>query len=117
MNDSLFVRRLECFGNLRRDPKAFAEGNRSAGHSLREIVTIDQFDDESGDAVALFRVRRSPQCADDSAPRAPALPAGSGRGARGVFAYVGEQDLDGDVAAKRRVARTVDSAHAAFAQQ
>ena len=116
MDDALFVRRLECLGHLRRDPEAFAQGNRSAGDSLREIVTIDEFDDESGDAVAFFESvdRRNVGMIQRREHLRFPLEAGE---PLGTVCHLGQQDLDRDVAAKPRVAGAEDRAHAAFAQQ
>ena len=93
MDDALFVRRLECLGNLRRDPEAFAQRNRSAGDSLREIVTIDEFDDESGDTVALFESvdRRNMGMIQRREHLRFPLEAGE---ALGTVCHLGQQDLD-----------------------
>ncbi len=50
MYDPLLVRGLERFGDLPRNGQRFADRDRAAGDPLRQIVTLDQFHHQRGDA-------------------------------------------------------------------
>jgi hypothetical protein len=54
MHDPLLVRRFQRFRDLLREGQGFVEGNRATRNALREIVALDEFHHERGDATAFF---------------------------------------------------------------
>jgi hypothetical protein len=54
MDDPLFVRRFERFGNLPRDRQRLGQRDGAAREPLRQVLALDQFHDERDRAVALF---------------------------------------------------------------
>ena len=54
MNDPLLVRRFEDFGDLLGDGQCFVDRDGAARNPLRQIVALDELEDECRDPVALF---------------------------------------------------------------
>ena len=53
MDDPLLVRGFERLGDLLRDRQRLVERDRAARDPLRQILALDEFHHERGDAVAL----------------------------------------------------------------
>ncbi len=54
MDDPLLVRGFERLGDLLRDGQRFIERDRAARDALRQIVALDEFHHERGDACAFL---------------------------------------------------------------
>ena len=94
---------------------ASSSGIGAARDALRQILALDEFHHERGDAAALLRGRRSPAMFgwfSDASTSGFALKAREPIVVRGER---GRQNLDGDLAFELRVRRAVDLAHAAGA--
>ena len=125
VDDALVVGHLERVGHLARD--AQAPGRRAArrpvpraapaARQLGQRIALDELEHQQPDAVRLPRSRRWRRCSGDSAPRACAPRARNARAYSGWLVNTRRQDLDRDVAAEPRVARTIDLAHATRAEQ
>ena len=95
---------------------ASVERHRPARDSIGQRLALDEFEDQRGHAVGLFEpvdradVRMIERCQD---PRLAFEP----RESIGIARKEARQDLDRHVAAELRVARAIDLAHAARAQQ
>ena len=55
MNDSLFVRGFERFGDLLRDRQRLVDRDRPARNALRHVLALDEFHHERTDAVGSSR--------------------------------------------------------------
>ena len=117
MDDALLVRGFERLGDLLRDRQRFVERNRAARDPLREVLALDEFHDERRDASGCSS---SPwMCAMFgwlSDGERPALRA-EAREPIGVAGQRRGQHLDRDVAIQLRVARAIDLAHPAGADE
>ena len=56
MNDPLLACGFERFPDLRRDGERLIDRDRATGDPLREILAVDEFHHERGDATALFEL-------------------------------------------------------------
>ena len=54
MNDPLFVRRLERFGDLLRDGQSLGDRDRAARNALREVLALDELHDEGTHAAGFL---------------------------------------------------------------
>jgi len=54
MDDALLVGGLERLGDLLRNGECLIDRDRPLRDPLREVLTLDQFHDERGQAVGLF---------------------------------------------------------------
>jgi len=116
MNDAQLVRRFQRFSNLPRKRQCFIERNRPARDPLREILALDQFHHEGVQASRfLDRIDRRDVGVIERRERLRlALEP------RHALRVVGErvrQDLDRGIAMQPCIARPIDLAHAAGADQ
>src|SRR5713226_4785861 len=112
MDDPLLVRRLEGLRDLAGDGHRLVDRDRSTGDPLRQILALDEFHHERGDATAFFEAMNT---ADVRVIQRRerfrfTLKAGDPLGVRDERV---RQDLDRHVAIQLRVARFIDLAHAA----
>ena len=116
MNDPLFVRGFQRFGDLRRDRDRLVERDRAAHNPLRYVLPstssitracapVDFFKPVDRGDVGMIQRRECPSLALE--PR-HALEISRER--------IGK-DFDGDLAAERRVGRSVDLSHPPFADR
>ena len=116
MDDALLMRRLERLRDLLRDRQRLVEWNRATRDALRQIVALDEFHHEGGDARTFFEpvdggnVRMIQRREDFGL----ALKA---RQSVGISGKRGRQDLDGDLTFQLRVRRPIHLAHTAFADR
>ncbi len=116
MDDPLLVRRFECLGNLLRNRQRFVDRDRAFRDPLREVVTLDQFHHQRGDATAFFEavdvgdvrvIQRGERFGFAGEPR---------KALRIMRERLG-QHLDRHVAIELRVARAPHLPHPAFAER
>jgi hypothetical protein len=112
VDDALVVRLLEGFGDLLRDLEGLVDRDRPAGEALLEVLALDELEGEEGLAVRFLETvdRGDVRVIQRREEVGLALEAGE---ALGVLRDLGGEDLDGHVAAERRVGRPVDFSHAA----
>lgn len=116
MNDALLVRRLRSLRDLPGDGQYLIERDRATGDPLGQILALDELHDEDVQARELLeRVNRGDvrMIQGRERLRLSLEP----RQAVGVRRERGRQDLDRDLAAERRVGRSVDLPHPAFADR
>jgi hypothetical protein len=113
MNDALLMGRFERFRDLLRDRECFVEGDRAARNPLREVLALDEFHHERGDASTLLEavdggdvriVQGREHFRFALKTREPIV----------VRCQCRRQDLDRDLALQFRVGRPKHLAHSPF---
>ena len=116
MDDALAVRAVERAGDLRsRRRRAWSSGNGAPGEPIGERLALEQLHHQVVDAILVADVEqradvRVVQARDGARFALEAL------AAPWITATSGGQDLDGDDAIQPRVARPIDLAHSARAE-
>jgi hypothetical protein len=114
MNDALLVCRFKGFGDLLRDRQRLIDRQGAARDTLREVLALDQFHHERGDAMALLEpvdtgnmrmVQRREQFRFALEPREPI----------GIRRQRRWQDLDRDLTFQPGVGGAIHLPHAALA--
>ena len=116
MDDPLLVSFFEGLSDLSSDLEGFVDGNRAARHSLREILTFNQLQNEEGLAVRVVESvdRSDSRMVQGGEEGGLALEAGE---ALGVLSYRFWQHLDRDLAAELRVAGAIHLSHPALPER
>ena len=73
MDDAVLVRGFERFGDLSRDRQRLVDRDGAARDPLREILTLDELENQRGDAIRFFQAVDVGDVRDDSATRGLAL--------------------------------------------
>ena len=116
MDDALLVRRFERFGDLSGDRQRLIDWDRAIGDPLGQIVALDQFHDEGVVASRLLdRIDAGDVWMIQGRERLGL--ALEPRQALEISRECVGKDLDGDVAAERRVGGSVHLPHAPFADR
>jgi hypothetical protein len=116
VDDALFVRGFEGLGDLSGDRKRVGERDRTAGDVHRQILALDQFHHQRGDALDLFAAVDGGDVWMIQRGERPGFTFEAGQ-AVGVMREGLGQDLDRDVAVQLRIARAKDLPHPAFANR
>ena len=116
MDDPAFVRSLQAFGKLSRDPKDLVERQWTGREALGQSRTFDELQNESDDARALLQpVDRSDVRMIQRGKRTSFLL--EARESIGVLREEVWQHLDRNGTLQFRVVRAIDLTHAAGAEQ
>jgi hypothetical protein len=114
VNDALFVRGFERFGDLLCDRNRFIDRDRALCDSLGQVVALDEFHDERRDAAALLEpvdardVRMVQRGEDFRFTLKTCEPIG-------ISGERGRQNLDRDLPLQLRIYGPIHLAHPAFA--
>ena len=116
VDDALLVRRFDRLGDLPRDRQRLVDRHPVAPEALRQILALDEFHHERGDAVAVLQPvdRADVRMIERGEHRGLALET---RATVGVVGERTRQEFDRDLAIQRRVPRAVHLAHAALADR
>jgi len=116
MNDALLVRGFECVGDLLGDREGFVEWNRATRNTLRQVVALDQFHHERGDALALFESVDGGDIRMIQRGEDPGFASESRQSLRIARERL-RQDLDRHITIELPVPRPIDLAHTAAPEQ
>ena len=116
MDDAGVVRGLEAFGDLPADVERVANGERAMAQALGERLPWNELHHEEALAVVLLETvqRGDPRVVERGEHAGLTLESPQ---SLGVSGHLVGQELERDVPPERLVARAIDLAHAARAQQ
>src|SRR5262245_51932499 len=115
MDDTLFVRGLECLCDLARDWDRVLQGQRSTSDAGCQRLAVDQFEDQRSDAIDVFQSINGADVWMIEGCEHPRFVLEAGQSI-GVARKRLCQNLDGDVSSKPGIARAVDLTHPARAE-